>query len=218
MSDVTPIRDPRNDSLLTPQNAVLTLIDYQPEQYAGVTSVGHHELLAHVTMLGRVAMTFELPVVLSTVYVKHGMSGTNEELREALPGVPEIDRTSMNSWEDPDFRAAVQRTGRKKLIIAGLWTEVCVAFPALDALREGYEVYFVVDAIGGVSKVAHESAVQRMIQAGARPITVLGLACELQRDWGRPDANRLRGIMREYFGALRALGDQSHAAASSQRH
>ncbi len=88
-------------------------------------------------MLGRIATTFELPVVLSTVYVKHGMSGTNEELLAALPGVPEIDRTSMNCWEDPDFRAAVEATGRKKLIIAGLWTEVCVAFPTLDALREG---------------------------------------------------------------------------------
>jgi nicotinamidase-related amidase len=205
MSDVTPIRDPKKDSLLTPQNAVLALIDYQPEQYAGVTSMPHGELLAHVTMLGRVATVFELPVVLSTVYVKHGMSGTNPELREALPGVPEIDRTSMNSWEDPDFRAAVERTGRKKLVIAGLWTEVCVAFPTLDALREGYEVYVVVDAIGGVSRVAHESAMQRMIQAGAVPISVLGLACELQRDWGRPDADRLRGIMREYFGKLRAL-------------
>jgi nicotinamidase-related amidase len=205
MSDVTPIRDPKKDSLLTPQNAVLALIDYQPEQYAGVTSMPHGELLAHVTMLGRVATVFELPVVLSTVYVKHGMSGTNPELREALPGVPEIDRTSMNSWEDPDFRAAVERTGRKKLVIAGLWTEVCVAFPTLDALREGYEVYVVVDAIGGVSRVAHESAMQRMVQAGAVPISVLGLACELQRDWGRPDADRLRVIMREYFGKLRAL-------------
>jgi nicotinamidase-related amidase len=205
MSDVTPIRDPKKDSLLTPQNAVLALIDYQPEQYAGVTSMPHGELLAHVTMLGRVATVFELPVVLSTVYVKHGMSGTNPELREALPGVPEIDRTSMNSWEDPEFRAAVERTGRKKLVIAGLWTEVCVAFPTLDALREGYEVYVVVDAIGGVSRVAHESAMQRMTQAGAVPISVLGLACELQRDWGRPDADRLRGIMREYFGKLRAL-------------
>lgn len=205
MSDVTPIRDPKKDSLLTPQNAVLALIDYQPEQYAGVTSMPHGELLAHVTMLGRVATVFELPVVLSTVYVKHGMSGTNPELREALPGVPEIDRTSMNSWEDPDFRAAVERTGRKKLVIAGLWTEVCVAFPTLDALRDGYEVYVVADAIGGVSRVAHESAMQRMIQAGAVPISVLGLACELQRDWGRPDADRLRVIMREYFGKLRAL-------------
>jgi nicotinamidase-related amidase len=191
--------------LLTPQNAVLALIDYQPEQYAGVTSVAHGELLAHVTMLGRVATVFKLPVVLSTVYVKHGMSGTNPELLEALPGVPEIDRTSMNSWEDPDFREAVERTGRKKLVIAGLWTEVCVAFPTLDALRAGYEVYVVEDAIGGVSRVAHEAAMQRMIQAGAVPISVLGLACELQRDWGRPDADRLRGIMREYFGKLRAL-------------
>ena len=205
MSDTTTVRDPKTDSLLTPHNAVLALIDYQPEQYAGVASVGHGELLAHVTMLGRIATSFELPVVLSTVYVRHGMSGTNPELREALPGVPEIDRTTMNSWEDPEFRGAVERTGRKKLVIAGLWTEVCVAFPTLDALREGYEVFVVVDAIGGVSRVAHEAAMQRMIQAGARPISVLGLACELQRDWGRPEANRLRAIMREYFGKHRAL-------------
>jgi nicotinamidase-related amidase len=205
MSDVTPVRDPKTDSLLTPQNAVLAMIDYQPEQYAGVASVGHGELLAHVTMLGRIATSFELPVVLSTVYVKHGMSGTNGELLEALPGVPEIDRTTMNSWEDPDFRGAVERTGRKKLIIAGLWTEVCVAFPTLDALRDGYEVFVVVDAIGGVSRVAHEAAMQRMIQAGAKPISVLGLACELQRDWGRPEANRLRAVMREYFAKLKAV-------------
>jgi nicotinamidase-related amidase len=204
MSDVTPIRDPLNDPLVTPQNAVLALIDYQAEQYAGVRSVGREELLAHVTMLGRVATTFGLPVVLSTVYVKHGMSGTNPELREVLPGVAEIDRTSLNSWEDEDFRAAVERSGRKKLILAGLWTEVCVAFPALDALRAGYEVYVVADAIGGVSKVAHESALQRMTQAGATPITVLGLACELQRDWGRPGADRLRAVMREYFGKLKS--------------
>ena len=213
MADATPIRDPEKDWLLTPHNAVLALIDYQPEQYAGVASADPDELLAHVTVLGRIATAFELPVVLTTVYVKQGMTGTNLELREALPGVPELDRTTMNSWEDPEFRAAVERTGRKKLILAGLWSEVCVAFPAIDARREGYEVYVVVDAIGGVSKVAHESAMQRMVQAGAIPITVLGLACELQRDWGRPDANRLRSIMREYFGKLRALkgmsGEQS---------
>lgn len=202
MSDVTPVRDP--DALITPRNAVLALIDYQPEQYAGVTSIGHDELLANVTLLGRIATAFEVPVVLSTVYVRHGMGATNAELRAVLPGVEEIDRTTMNAWEDPEFRAAVQATDRRKLVIAGLWTEVCVAFPTLDALREGYEVYFVVDAIGGVSRTAHESAVQRMLQAGARPITVLALACELQRDWGRPEADRLRGIMREYFAAHRA--------------
>lgn len=205
MSDVTAVRDPETDALLTPRNAVLALIDYQPEQYAGVASAPHDELLHHVTMLGKVATAFELPVVLSTVYVKHGMQGTNPELREALPGIPEIDRTSMNSWEDPDFRAAVERTGRKNLILAGLWTEVCVAFPALDAIAAGYRVFVVADAIGGVSRVAHDSAMQRMTQAGAIPITVLGLACELQRDWGRPGADRLRSVMRQYFSGMRAL-------------
>ena len=208
MADVTTIRDPKQDSLLTPENAVLALIDYQPEQYAGVSSIPHGELLANVTELGRIATAFKLPVVLSTVYVKHGMSGTNAELREVLPGVPEIDRTTMNSWEDPDFRAAVERTGRKKLIIAGLWTEVCVAFPTLDALRAGYQVFVVVDAIGGVSRAAHEAAMQRMIQAGAVPISVISLACELQRDWGRPQADRLRSTLRSYFAAHRALRGQ----------
>jgi nicotinamidase-related amidase len=213
MADVTTIRDPEGDALLTPQNAVLALIDYQPEQYAGVGSMDQAELVANVTLLGQVAMAFELPVVLSTVYVRHGMSGTNDELRKVLPGIEEIDRTTMNSWEDPDFHAAIARTRRKKLVIAGLWTEVCVAFPTLDAIREGFEVYVVADAIGGVSRVAHEAAMQRMIQAGAAPITVLGLACELQRDWGRPGAERLRAVMRGYFGAHRALATRgkSHA-------
>ncbi len=203
MSDTTPVRDPGQDALIAPQNCVLALIDYQPEQYAGVASMAHDELLANVTLLGEVATAFEVPVVLSTVYVRHGMSGTNPELRAALPGVAEIDRTTMNAWEDPEFRAAVDATGRRKLIIAGLWTEVCVAFPVIDARREGYEVYFVVDAIAGVSTAAHEAAVQRMIQAGATPITVLALACELQRDWGRPGADRLRVAMRAYFSARR---------------
>ena len=205
MSGVTPIRDPKSDALLTPDNAVIAFIDYQPEQYAGVGSMPHDELVANVTLLGHVATAFGLPVVLSTVYVQHGMGATNPELREALPGVEEIDRTSMNSWEDPDFRAAVEATGRRKLIIAGLWTEVCVAFPAIDALAAGYEVYVVADAIGGVSRAAHESAMQRMTQAGAIPISVLGLACELQRDWGRAGADRLRTVMREYFGRMRSL-------------
>lgn len=208
MSGATPIRDPLKDHLLSPQNAVITFIDYQPEQYTGVHSMAHDELLLNVTMLGRVATAFELPVVLSTVYVKHGMSGTNPELREALPGIPEIDRTSMNSWEDPEFRAAVIKSGRKKLIVAGLWTEICVAFPVLDALKEGFEVYVVVDAIGGVSVAAHEAAIQRMLQAGATPISVIGLAGELQRDWGHPGADRLRSILREYFTRHHELRQQ----------
>lgn len=204
MSGPTAIRDPRSDHLLTPDNAVLALIDYQPEQYAGVRSIDHKTLFAHVVTLGEVAAAFELPVVLSTVGVQsRGMQGTNAELLEVLPETGEIDRTTLNSWEDPDFRAAVERTGRRKLVIAGLWTEICVAFPALDAIREGYEVYVVADAIGGVSPAAHEAAMQRMVQAGVVPVSVIGLAAELQRDWGRAGADRLRGVLRNYFSRLR---------------
>ncbi|SIQ15256.1 hydrolase [Solilutibacter tolerans] len=204
MSGPTPIRDPQTDHLITPQNAVITFIDYQPEQYAGVHSIDTKTLLAGVITLGEIATSYGLPVVLSTVGVgTRGMKGTNEELKAALPGVPEIDRTTLNSWEDPEFRAAVEATGRRKLIVAGLWTEICVAFPVLDALKEGYDVYFVADAIGGLSTATHEAAMQRMIQAGAKPISVIGLAGELQRDWGREGADKLRAALGGYFGRMR---------------
>ncbi len=204
MSGTTPIRDPKSDHLITPQNAAIAFIDYQPDQYAGVGSIDTKTLLAGVITLGEIATSYRLPVVLSTVGVQsRGMQGTNEELKAALPGVPEIDRTTLNSWEDPDFRAAIEATGRRKLIVAGLWTEICVAFPVLDALKEGYEVYVVADAIGGVSTAAHEAAMQRMIQAGAVPISVIGLAGELQRDWGREGADHLRAALRGYFGRMR---------------
>ncbi len=133
------------------------------------------------------------------------MQGTNKELHATLNNAPEIDRTTLNSWEDPDFRAAIEATGRKKLIVAGLWTEICVAFPVLDALHDGYDVYVVEDAIGGVSPTAHHAAMRRMEQAGARPITVIGLAGELQRDWGRESADRLRAALGSYFGGHRGL-------------
>lgn len=204
MSGPTPIRDPQTDPLITPQNAVIAFIDYQPEQYAGVGSIDTKTLLAGVVTLGEIATAYGLPVVLSTVGVNtRGMQGSNEELKAALPGVPEIDRTTLNSWEDPDFRAAVEASGRRKLIIAGLWTEICVAFPVLDALKEGYEVYFVADAIGGLSTATHEAAMQRMIQAGAVPISVIGLAGELQRDWGREGADKLRAALGGYFKRMR---------------
>ncbi len=204
MSGPTPIRDPLTDHLITPQNAAIAFIDYQPEQYAGVGSIDTKSLLAGVITLGEIATAYGLPVVLSTVGVQsRGMQGTNAELKAALPGVPEIDRTTLNSWEDPDFRAAIEATGRRKLIIAGLWTEICVAFPVLDALQAGYEVYFVADAIGGLNAATHEAAMQRMTQAGAVPISVIGLAGELQRDWGREGADKLRAALGGYFGRMR---------------
>jgi nicotinamidase-related amidase len=126
-----------------------------------------------------------LPIVLSTVNVANGQGPTLPELKAVLSDSDEIDRTQINSWEDVEFRRAVEATGRKKLIMAALWTEVCLAFPALDALREGFEVYPVVDAVAGTSPEAHRAGLERIVQAGAQPISWVSLACELQRDWAR---------------------------------
>jgi nicotinamidase-related amidase len=133
------------------------------------------------------ARTFELPVVLSTINVASGQGHTLAELKAALPDTVEIDRTTMNAWEDIEFRRAIEATGRKKLIMTALWTEICLAFPTLDALRDGFEVHPVVDAVGGTSLEAHRAGLERIVQAGARPISWVGLAGELQRDWARVD-------------------------------
>ncbi len=165
------------------------------------------ELMANTVTLATAAKDYNVPTIVSTVGVEaFDLAPTASEIMDALGNPTPIDRTTLNSWEDEGFVAAVQETGKKRLIIAGLWMEVCVAFPAISALKEGYDVYFVVDAIGGVSKAAHEAAMQRMMQAGAKPISVLGFVCEMQRDWGRDGADRLRSAMRQYFGEHRKLG------------
>lgn len=198
MAGVTLPRE--NDSLLTPDNCALAVIDYQPEQVDSVGSIAREELMLNVTAVARAAAAYALPVVLSTVGVELGANTpTIPEVRDQFPDVPEIDRTTLNSWEDPDFRAAIEATGRRKVIMTGLWTEVCVAFPTLDMIAEGYEIYPVTDAIGGISRTAHDSAVQRMIQAGAQPVTAISLTAELQRDWGRDNAPQLRAILQWYF-------------------
>jgi nicotinamidase-related amidase len=179
------IRDPVTDPLLTPQNAALLVIDYQPSQIGTVKSMDHELLLDNIVSVARVAKTYHLPVVLSTVNVANGQGPTLPELKAVLSEDNELDRTSINSWEDVEFRRAVEATGRKKLIMAALWTEVCLTFPALDALREGFEVYPVVDAVGGTSPEAHRAGLERIVQAGGQPISWVSLACELQRDWAR---------------------------------
>jgi nicotinamidase-related amidase len=180
-----PIRDPLTDSLLTPQNAALLVIDYQPSQIAAVRSMDHDLLLDNIVSVARLGKTYGLPIVLSTVNVGNGQGPTLPELKAVLSDNEEIDRTQINSWEDVEFRRAVKATGRKKLMMAALWTEVCLAFPALDALREGFEVYPVVDAVAGTSPEAHRAGLERIVQAGAHPISWVSLACELQRDWAR---------------------------------
>jgi nicotinamidase-related amidase len=135
--------------------------------------------------VARLARTFDLPVVLSTINVANGQGATIPELRAVLSDSAEIDRTQINSWEDGEFRREVEAIGRKKLILTALWTEVCLVFPALDAMREGYEVYPVVDAVGGTSREAHRAGLERVVQAGAQTTSWVSLACELQRDWAR---------------------------------
>ena len=182
------IRDPLADHLITPQNSAFVLIDYQPEQLAAVSSIDHDLLLQNAVSTVRTVKTFGVPVVHSTVNVASGQVGdTLPELAELLTDDPPLDRTTVNSWEDTEFVQAVRATGRRKLIFCALWTEVCMAFAALDAMREGYEVYPVVDAIGGTSLEAHRAGLDRVIQAGAHPISWVSLACELQRDWARTE-------------------------------
>jgi nicotinamidase-related amidase len=181
------VRDPIADHLLTPRNAALVVIDYQPSQLRAMTSMDQELLVDNIVSIARLARTFDLPVVLSTVNVANGQGHTLPELKAALPDMQEIDRTTMNAWEDIEFREAVEATGRKKLIMTALWTEICLAFPTLDALRDGFDVYPVVDAVGGTSVEAHRAGLERIVQAGAQPISWVGLAGELQRDWGRVD-------------------------------
>jgi len=181
-----PVRDQVGDHLITPQNAALVLIDYQPSQFATVRSMDNDLLRENIVSVVQTANAFGVPIVHSTVNVASGQQQpTVPELAELLEDSPPIDRTTVNSWEDTDFVAAVRATGRRKLIFCALWTEVCMAFAALDALREGFEVYPVVDAIGGTSVEAHRAGLERVIQAGAVPIGWVALACELQRDWNR---------------------------------
>lgn len=201
-----PIRDPKADHLLTPENCLLVLIDYQPEQYSAITSGQHEEITLNAVALCKLAGAYDIPVVLSTVGVDMGVNdGTIAAIREALPGVAEIDRTGVNSWEDPDFRKAVEATGRRKVVIGGLWTEVCLAFPVLDMLAEGYEVYPVADAVGGISPVSHQRAFDRMIQAGAHPVTAISFGSELMRNWARPESDRFRKVLQWYFPERRRL-------------
>ncbi|MFI4920260.1 MAG: hydrolase [Gammaproteobacteria bacterium] len=183
-----PMQDPAKDHLLTPQNSALIIIDYQPVQVASVASMDRRDLVLNIVAVARLAKLFNLPLVLSTVNVKSGINKpTIHQLQEVLPDQENFDRSTINAWEDVEFLKAVKATGRKKLIMAALWTEACLTFPALCALKDGYEVYPVVDAVGGTSVEAHRAGLDRICQAGAHPVSWVQLACELQRDWQRKE-------------------------------
>lgn len=172
------------NALLTPTNCALILIDHQPFQFAGLRSHDTQTIINNVVGLAKAAKIFGVPTLLSTVVEDKG-GHLIKQLQDVFPEQKPIDRTFINTWEDERVVAWVRRTGRKKIVMAALWTEICLAMPVIQALGEGYEVYIVTDASGGVSVEAHEMAIQRMVQAGAVPITWTVFGSELQRDWAR---------------------------------
>jgi nicotinamidase-related amidase len=202
-----PIRDQLNDHLITPKNSALLIIDYQPVQVDTIRSMDRELLVDNIVRVAKCAKAYGLPIVLTTVNVKTGINKPMiSQLQELGLGMEPIDRTSINAWEDADFHAAVVATKRKKLVMCALWTEVCLVFPALDALKEGYEVYAVVDAVGGTTETAHLAGLQRITLGGGQPTTWVQMACELQRDWARTQTvpqfkDIVFGYMHETIGA-----------------
>jgi len=183
------------------EDVALVLIDYQKEMFENVKSeTTPAQIDLNVRFLIRAAKAFNIPVVLSTVGVEMGVNGpTRPSIREELPAVEPIDRSSMDAWEDRGFRAAIEKTGRKRLIFGALYTEICLAFPIVDAMREGYEAMFVVDAVGGMSQLAHRTAIERLTAAGAIPNTSLALVTELFRDWKSSLADKARNVIKWYM-------------------
>ncbi|MCK6481615.1 MAG: hydrolase [Planctomycetaceae bacterium] len=188
--------------LLNPGNCVIAFIDHQPQMLFGVEGADRQALVNNVVALAKAARVFEVPVVLTSVETKSFSGNLWPALVGVFPGERIVERSSMNSWEDRGFVDAVKATGRRKLVLAGLWTEVCVAFPALSALQDGYEVYVVVDASAGGNAVAHETAILRMVQAGVVPVTWQQVMLEFQRDWSRKETyDPVLGIVKEHSGA-----------------
>ncbi|MFJ8967128.1 hydrolase [Lentzea sp. NPDC102401] len=189
------------DALLTPEESVLVLIDHQPYQFANLNSHDSTMIVNNVVGLAKLAKAFAVPTVLTTVLEERG-GYLIKALQDVFPDQKPINRTYINTWEDRRVVDVVEKTGRKKLIIAGLWTEICVAMPAIQALAEGYDVFVVTDACGGVSAEAHDMAVRRMVQAGVVPITWLAVSGEWQRDWARESTlAELTQVVQEHAGA-----------------
>ena len=189
------------DAMLTPDNCVLMLIDHQPFQVAAVKNIDVALMINNVVALAKYARAFNVPTLLTSVIQDRG-GFILKQLTDVFPEQEPIDRTFINTWEDARCVDWVKKSGRKKIVFAALWTEVCLAFPVIHALGDGYEVYFVTDASGGTSVEAHEMGIARMIQAGAIPLTTVVFGSELQRDWARLEsAAKVAQILLEHGGA-----------------
>lgn len=188
--------------LLTPDNCVVAMIDLQPQMLFCVCNFDRQLVINNNLILAKAARVFGVPVVLSTVESQGFSGNTWPQLLAALGNPAPIERTTMNSWDDAKFVAAIKNAGRKKIVLAGLWTETCVALPTVQAIHDGYEVYVVEDCCGDVSALSHENAMKRVIQAGAKPVTALSTMLEWQRDWAHKDTyNAVMDIAKAHCGA-----------------
>lgn len=192
-------RDPKTDYLLTPENSALVLIDYQPGLVEGTHSISRDVLINNVVAMAKASNMYQLPTIVTTIAVQAGYEeDTIPEVKHLLKSAVNVDRNTVDAWDSPDFRTAVEATGRKKIIMAALWTEVCLVYPALDMMREGYEVYALSDVSGGTTADAHERGMQRLIQAGAVPVTWEAVMAELGR-LGSYELNDFVDIMNEHL-------------------
>jgi nicotinamidase-related amidase len=196
-------RAPRSEKgLLTPDNCVVALIDHQPQMLFGTSNFDRQGIINNTVALSKSARVFDVPVVLTTVETKAFSGNLWPQIRAVFPDQEPIERSSMNSWDDKNFVAAIQKTGRKKIVLAGLWTETCVALPTVQAIHDGYEIYVVEDCCGDVSQLSHDNAMKRVIQAGAKPVTALSTMLEWQRDWALRDTyDAVMDIVKTHFGA-----------------
>lgn len=188
--------------LLTPDNCVVTFIDHQPQMLFGVSNCDRQSIINYTVALAKATRIFDMPVVLSTVETKSFSGNMWPQLKTIFPDQQPIERTSMNSWDDRNFVAAIERTRKKKIVLAGLWTETCVALATIQAIYDGYEVYVVEDCCGDVSQLAHDNAMRRVVQAGAKPVTSLSVMLEWQRDWAQKDTyDAVMDVVKHHYGA-----------------
>jgi nicotinamidase-related amidase len=201
MANILPNTD---NGLLTKDNCAIAFIDHQPQMFFGVANMDRASILNNVVMLAKGAKAFSIPTVLTAVETE-GFSGyLTPQLYDVFSDTDQeiVERTSMNSWDDAGFRAAIEATGKKNIILAGLWTEVCIAWPTLQMIAEGYNIYVVEDACGATSQAAHDAALSRMVQAGAVRMTTIATVLEFQRDWkNKTHYSEVMNIFRQHGGA-----------------
>jgi nicotinamidase-related amidase len=188
--------------LLTPDNCVVAFIDHQPQMLFGTSNFDRQSIINSTVALAKATRIFDVPVVLTTVETKAFSGNMWPQLKAVFPGQEPIERSSMNSWDDPKFVNAIAKTGKKKIILAGLWTETCIALPTIQAIHDGYEIYVAEDCCGDVSQLNHDNAMRRVVQAGAKPVTALSTLLEWQRDWAQKDTyDAVMDVVKNHFGA-----------------